>query len=178
MGRRRAARVRRHLENCASCGELQQDLAGLSRWVEGLGGLQEMAPEGFVSVRLAVRARLRAGSPSQERSLRPVWPILAPLAGVVFMAAVLLTGGVARIPPGPVPAMGADDGKMIHISSLEEASAALLTIQNGPDAVHRVAVSFQGPQFTHARIFQITGDRWIDSTPDPAPGQVIFYRVD
>ena len=180
LGRWRAARLRRHLESCSSCRLLQQDLAGLSQWVEGLGGLQAMAPEGFTSVRLAVRARVRsaAAAPSRESVLRPAWPILVPLAGVVLMAAVLLIGGGRQVPSGTAPITGDENLTMIHMSSLEDASAALLTIHDGPAAVHRVAVSFQGPKFTNARIFEVTGERWIDPTPDPAPGQVIFYRVD
>jgi len=179
LGRWRAARLRRHLESCSSCRLLQQELAGLSQWVEGLGGLQAMAPEGFNSVRLAVRARIRsAAAQSRGSILQPAWPILVPLAGVVLMAGVLLIGGGRQVPSGTAPITGGEDGTTIHMSSLEDASAALLTIHDGPAAVHRVAVSFQGPKFTDARIFEVTGERWIDPTPDPAPGQVIFYRVD
>jgi len=182
LGRRRAVRVRRHIENCASCRLLQQDLSGLSQWVEDLGRLQDMAPEEFASVRLAVRARIRASGTATttrgESRLRTAWPILAPLAGVVLMAAILLIDGEPQVPSVMAPTSGTDDGKIIHMSSLEDASTTLLTIQDAPDVVHRVAVSFQGPKFTNARIFEVNGERWIDPTPNPAPGQVIFYRVD
>ena len=53
-----------------------------------------------------------------------------------------------------------------------------LSIQDGPDAVHQVAVSTHDPRFTNAQVFQVEGERWVDPTPNPAPGQVIFYRVD
>jgi len=177
---RRAARIRRHLETCDSCRALQRDLAALGRWVGSLGGLEDLAPESFISVHLAVRARIRgaAAPPAGARAARPAWAVLAPLAGVLAMAAVLLSGGGRQVPTGVVPAMGADDGKIIYMSPLEDVSAALLTIKNGPGMEHRVAVSSQGPEFAHARIYTVTGDRWIDPTPAPPPGQVIFYRVD
>jgi len=180
LGPRRAARLQAHLADCTSCQTLAGELSDLRSWSTGLGGLADLAPENYLSVRQAVRARVAAASaPAGVSAWRPAWAVLAPLAGVVMMAAVLVLGGGSPAgPEAPLFATADGDGAVIEMSPLEDAAEAMLSIQNGPNAVHQVAVSTHDPRFTNALVFQVQGDRWIDPTPNPAPGQVIFYRVD
>jgi hypothetical protein len=177
---RRAAGLQNHLAGCISCRDLATELKSLRSWSAGMGGLEELAPEGYHSVRHAVRARLADSRHTVPVSLwRPVWPVLAPLAGVLMMAGLLvLGGGRSNVPVMPVLAAGEAHVTTIKMSPLEDATDAMLSIQNGPDAIHQVAVSSHDPLFANAQVFQVVGDRWIDPTPGPEAGQVIFYRVD
>jgi len=142
---RRAAGLQNHLADCDSCRDLASELSSLRSWSTGLGGLDELAPESYHSVRQAVRARVSAAGarPAVPGSLwRPVWPVLAPLAGVLMMAGLLvLGGGRSSVSVAPMLAAGETPVTIIKMSPLEDANDALMSIQNGPDAIHQVAVS-------------------------------------
>jgi anti-sigma factor RsiW len=177
---RQMGKIQAHMASCPSCQNLAQELKELRSWSTTLGGLEELVPSEFRTVSLAVRARLNQPAQQPASLWRPAWPVLAPLAGVVMMAAVLVLGGGR--PAGPdatrIVSMRSANSTIIEVSPIQDASDALLSIQDGPDAVHQVAVSSHDPRFSNAKVFQVVGDRWIDPTPLPEPGQVIYYRVD
>jgi hypothetical protein len=175
LGRRRAARLRAHLSSCPGCRDLHDELralAGLAR--RALDG-DRVEEAGFSSVRGQVRSRLIAAEKPLPAPRVPIWTVLAPVAGVLAMAGLLLLTG----PAGEIGTGGAAPAyPALSVSSVEDTGSVVFAIDDGRDEVYRVAVSSRSSDFHEARVYEVQGGRWLDPTPAPGPGQVYYYRVD
>ena len=173
----RSERLRSHLKACTGCRELHGEL-------RSLGGLARLAlqsspaeDEGFSSVRGQVRSRLIAAAPAAPAVRTPLWTVLAPVAGVLAMAGFLLLIGPAREAGLSSPGLPVGYPEL-SVSSVEDAGGVVFAINDGDQEIYRLAVSSRSSDFEEAQVFEVQGGTWLDPTPAPRPGQVLYYRVD
>ena len=173
----RSERLRSHLKACTGCRELHGEL-------RSLGGLARLAlqsspaeDEGFSSVRGQVRSRLIAAAPAAPAVRTPLWTVLAPVAGVLAMAGFLLLTGPAREAGLSSPGLPVGYPEL-SVSSVEDAGGVVFAINDGDQEIYRLAVSSRSSDFEEAQVFEVQGGTWLDPTPAPRPGQVLYYRVD
>ncbi len=93
------------------------------------------------------------------------------------MAGFLLLSGPAgdRGPSGPALT---ESYPALSVSSVEDAGGVVFSIDDGDREVFRLAVSSRSSDFEEAQVFEVQGGTWIDRTPAPRPGHVLYYRVD
>jgi hypothetical protein len=173
----RSERLRSHLKACSGCRELHGEL-------RSLGGLARLTLQsspaeegGFSSVRGQVRSRLIAAAPATPAVRTPLWTVLAPVAGVLAMAGFLLLIGPAREAGFSGPELP-EAYPALSVSSVEDAGGVVFAINDGDHEIYRLAVSSRSSDFEEAQVFEVQGGTWLDPTPAPRPGQVLYYRVD
>jgi hypothetical protein len=177
LGSRRVQRLHRHLEACRACRQLHDELRSLPRLAQAALDTREAEEESFRSVRGVVRARLSQRQEAPVAAGAPLWTVLAPVAAILAMAGFLLLSAPVRETRLP-GSTGREPYPVLSVSSIEDGADVIFAIDNGDYELFRVAVSSRSSDFREAQVFEVRGRTWVDRTPSPDRGQVLFYRVD
>ncbi len=173
LGPRRTRRLCSHLGTCGSCRALHGELQAL-KGLAPAWRLDEAEARGFRPVGAAVRARL--ATPAAPAAVSGLWSVAAPVAATLLAAAFLLVGRGEE--PRPAAPQMAAIPATFQVSPGEDAHQAVVTLSPGKGKIHRIAVSRESSSFARAQVFQVSGGSWVDQTPLPEPGGIVFYRVD
>jgi predicted anti-sigma-YlaC factor YlaD len=171
--RRRSRRLEAHLGSCPRCLQARSEFGALDRLGRNLLAADALSEDGFRSVVRDVRAARPVVA--RQAPATPLWAALVPAAALVAVAGLLIIGGSTTSDSIEQP-VRLHDG-LLTMSPLEDTGRTMVSIKNGR-SVYRVAVSNRSNDFSGASRFEVVNGQGIDPTPDPRPGEVLFYRVE